>query len=114
LMRFVFPLAGAPVVKRQNWSTVIISLKFILLYYIYILYINYEELSFHQKPTPKKRIIRGLTHHNDSHHYEGKQIIPVDDMQAVLNLVYTNPLTGYKSINSFYDYIKDKYIGIMI
>ena len=63
---------------------------------------------------PKKRIIRGINHHNNSHYYEGNKVIPVDDMQAVLNLVYTNPLTGYKSINSFYDYIKDKYIGIMI
>lgn len=60
----------------------------------------------------KKRIIRGIKRYNNSYYYEGKKIIPVDDIQKTLKEIYNDPLTGYKGINTFYDYVKDKYIGI--
>jgi len=67
---------------------------------------------FKKLPKDKKRVIKGIKRYNNLYFYDGKEIIPVDNIYNKLKEIYNNPETGYKAINPFYDYVKDKYIGI--
>ena len=60
----------------------------------------------------KKRVIRSIKRYNDSHYYEGKRVIPGEEIEAVLNAEYTDPEVGFKSHTPFFKHIRSKYVGI--
>lgn len=54
----------------------------------------------------------GIEVHGDRLFKDGKQIIPVENANAVLQELYDDPATGLKSYRQLWQTVKEKYIGI--
>eukprot|EP01127_Copromyxa_protea_P022221 TRINITY_DN788_c0_g1_i11.p1 TRINITY_DN788_c0_g1~~TRINITY_DN788_c0_g1_i11.p1 ORF type:complete len:124 (+),score=13.89 TRINITY_DN788_c0_g1_i11:92-463(+) len=62
--------------------------------------------------TSKAKKMVGVTHRDGKYWKDGKQIIPVEELDEWLREYYDNPLTGMKGRDRLYSSIAEKYLGV--